>query len=81
MFRRFAFSAALLLAATASNAQTLTNLTHQPPDGAIITMQLTDGTVLAQGGGETDWWKLTPDITGSYKNGTWSNLAKQPDAS
>jgi len=78
MFRRFAFSAALLLAATASNAQTLTNLTHQPPDGAIITMQLTDGTVLAQGGGETDWWKLTPDNTGSYKNGTWSKMASLP---
>ena len=24
---------------------------------------------------EQDWWKLTPDINGSYVNGTWSKLA------
>ncbi|HZI76055.1 MAG TPA: kelch repeat-containing protein, partial [Gemmatimonadales bacterium] len=26
----------------------------------------------------TDWWKLTPDNTGSYLNGTWSQLASLP---
>ena len=25
--------------------------------------------------GYIDWWKLTPDINGSYVNGTWSKLA------
>jgi hypothetical protein len=80
MFRRFALTLAALFAAApfGASAQTLTNLTHQPPDGAIITMQMTDGTVLAQGGGETDWWKLTPDNTGSYKNGTWTKMASLP---
>jgi hypothetical protein len=61
-----------------SAAQTITRLNHQPPDGAILTFQLTDGTVMAQGGGDSDWWKLTPDITGSYVNGTWTKLASLP---
>jgi hypothetical protein len=61
-----------------SAAQTITRLKHQPPDGAILTFQLTDGTVMAQGGGDSDWWKLTPDITGSYVNGTWTQLASLP---
>ena len=25
--------------------------------------------------GFSDWWKLTPDINGSYVNGTWTQLA------
>ncbi len=33
---------------------------------------------MAQGGGDSDWWKLTPDNTGSYVNGTWSKLASLP---
>jgi hypothetical protein len=36
---------------------------------------LTDGTVFCQNSGTNQWWKLTPDITGSYVNGTWSQLA------
>src|ERR1700722_9584394 len=39
---------------------------------------LTDGTVLVQDAGGTDWWKLTPDATGSYLNGTWTQLASPP---
>jgi hypothetical protein len=73
--------AAMTLAAAmpfSAGAQSLTNLTHQPPDGAIITMQMTDGTVIVQGGGETDWWKLTPNNTGSYVNGTWTQIASLP---
>jgi hypothetical protein len=61
-----------------SAAQTLTQLKHQPPDGATITFQLTDGTVMAQGNNDSDWWKLTPDNTGSYVNGTWSKLPNLP---
>ena len=65
----------LLGACCLSQAQTLTNLTNQPPDGAGIVFLLTDGTVLAQGNQGQDWWKLTPDINGSYVNGTWSQVA------
>ena len=80
MLRRFAPLLAVLFATIPSlaPAQSLTNLVHQPPDGAIITMQMTDGTVLAQGGGETDWYKLTPDNKGSYVNGTWTKMASLP---
>ncbi|HUI42890.1 MAG TPA: hypothetical protein VL523_13070 [Terriglobia bacterium] len=71
------FSVVLLLlcATTISLAQSVTRLTHQPPDGAIFSLQLTDGSVMVQGYAESDWWKLTPDITGSYLNGTWTQLA------
>ncbi|MFI5299534.1 MAG: hypothetical protein ACHREM_15700 [Polyangiales bacterium] len=42
---------------------------------------LTDGSVMVQdlntyGNG---WWKLTPDTTGSYVNGTWTTLAPMPN--
>ena len=40
---------------------------------------LTDGRVLAQGYGDSDWWILTPDITGSYVNGTWTQAASLPE--
>jgi ribosomal protein L24E len=61
-----------------SFAQTLTNLKHQPPDGAGIGFVLTDGTVLFQGNQLSDWYLLTPDITGSYLNGTWKKVGSLP---
>ena len=85
--RKFSLAITLLLLATCicSQAQTLTNLAHSAPDGAQLTFLLTDGTVLAQGYGDRDWWKLTPDINGSYVNGTWTQVASlasnySPDA-
>ena len=76
---------ALSLAGLGVQAQTLTNLTHPAPDGAALEMQLTDGTVLVQGYQGQDWYKLTPDNTGSYVNGTWTQVASlesgyDPDA-
>jgi hypothetical protein len=65
----------LLVMSGAAIAQTLTALKHQPPDGVGLSFQLTDGTVMVQGNSGNDWWKLTPDNTGSYVNGTWSQLA------
>jgi hypothetical protein len=77
--RGFLVVTALLLAVCGiSTAQTITQLKHQPPDGATISFQLTDGTVMAQGNNDSDWWKLTPDNTGSYVNGTWTRLASLP---
>lgn len=46
--------------------------------GAANPLQLTDGTVLIQDGGCTDWWRLTPDKFGSYANGTWTQIAPIP---
>jgi hypothetical protein len=46
---------------------------------AGTSLLLTDGTVMVQDAGAGDWWKLTPDATGSYRNGTWSQLASMPN--
>lgn len=79
MPRKILFAAVVfLLSATTLFSQSLQNLVHQPPDGAGIGFLLTDGTVLYQGGAESDWWKLTPDINGSYVNGTWARMANLP---
>ncbi len=59
-------------------AQKLTPLTHPAPDGAYVEYLLTDGSVLVQGHGCSDWWKLTPSNTGSYINGTWIQVASLP---
>jgi hypothetical protein len=60
---------------SALQAQTVQKLTNQPANGAILEFQLTDGTVMVQSDNYSDWYKLTPDITGSYVNGTWTKLA------
>jgi len=58
-----------------AQAQTMTNLLHTAPEGADLTLQLTDGTVIAQSASDgSHWYKLTPDIMGSYQKGTWSRL-------
>jgi len=77
--RKFVLTVVVLLAVSgAALAQTLTTLKNQPPDGVIISYQLTDGTVMVQGNNCSDWWKLTPDNTGSYIDGTWTQLASLP---
>jgi hypothetical protein len=67
----------------AAQAQTWTPLKNQPTFSPASIFLMTDGTVLAQdigscGCGAPDWWKLTPDKTGSYVNGTWSQIASMP---
>jgi len=58
---------------------TLIPLANQLPNGITFTLLLTDGTVMAQDGTYyNQWWKLTPDIDGSYLNGTWTQLASLP---
>ncbi len=61
-----------------SLAQKLTQLVHRAPDGVFVEYLLTDGTVLVQGGSCTDWWRLTPDQSGSYVKGTWKQAASLP---
>ena len=71
MPRKFLLLAVVLVFSAANLfSQSIQNLVHQPPDGAGIGFLLTDGSVLYQGNAESDWWKLTPDINGSYLNGT-----------
>ena len=53
-----------------------TLLSQLAPDFTGTMLLLTDGTVMVQGYDPGDnWMRLTPDATGSYVNGTWSNLA------
>ncbi len=60
-------------------------LTHNPPVNVGAILQLTDGTVIAHEENDQNgnvatlaWYKLTPDINGSYVNGTWSQIANLP---
>ncbi|HVN64878.1 MAG TPA: hypothetical protein VMT58_09595 [Candidatus Binataceae bacterium] len=59
---------------TALNDQPYSHTPDFYPGGVFL---LTDGTVLAEDDDLTDvaWWRLTPDNTGSYINGTWTKAA------
>jgi hypothetical protein len=58
-------------------AGTWTALANQAPGGVAIQMLLLlpDGTVMAQQYFNNNWYRLTPDIHGSYVNGTWTARA------
>jgi hypothetical protein len=67
-------------------AQTFTPLTNTPNfvnasqgGGPGLVQVLTDGRVLAEDADANDWWTLTPDNTGSYLNGTWTQVASPPN--
>jgi hypothetical protein len=60
------------------SAQTWAPLTNQPGFSASNAYLLQDGRVMVQDTGAQDWWALTPDVNGSYQNGTWSQLASFP---
>lgn len=47
-------------------------------NGAGSELLMTDGTVLVQDYCSPNWWALTPDSTGSYLNGTWTEKAAMP---
>ena len=47
-------------------------------NGVGTMLLLSDGTIMATDGNDAvskSWYKLTPDSTGSYANGTWTTLA------
>lgn len=54
---------------------TWTNLTNAPPAAVATMLLMTDGSVLAQGVSTNQWYRLAPDASGSYANGTWTTLA------
>lgn len=71
--------AALLTAAAPAFAATWTpNKNPAPLAGATAQALLTDGTVIMQDASTSNWYRLTPDNTGSYVNGTWSQIASMP---
>jgi hypothetical protein len=66
-----------------ASAQKWTPLKNQAPGSIAMAVLLTDGTVMAHetmGGGKVgeNWFRLTPDKSGSYVNGTWTKLASTP---
>jgi hypothetical protein len=73
--------AGLVAVANFATAQTWQPLKNQPTFGGVGAMLLlTDGTVLVHREplDSQNWHKLTPDIHGSYVNGTWSQVASLP---
>jgi hypothetical protein len=79
MFRRIALAFGFCALPCLAGAQTLVSLAHPAPEGADITLQMTDGTVLGHSASnQSNWYKLTPDINGSYVNGTWVKVAALP---
>ena len=49
-----------------------------PVGGLNNPLLLTDGSVILHQIVTPNWYKLTPDIFGSYVNGTWSQIASMP---
>jgi len=83
-FRTLAIALLTLLAwsGIASSQEPITSkwtkLKNQPTFNTDTAVLLTDGTVMMHQYNSTAWWRLTPDITGNYVNGTWSALASMP---
>jgi len=50
-------------------------LKSQPTWETDTGLVLTDGTIMVHQYNSGVWWRLTPDINGSYVNGTWTTLA------
>ena len=53
---------------------------NRPSGNPILSnpLLLTDGTVIAHVSCSGTWWRLKPDSSGSYVNGTWSTIASLP---
>jgi hypothetical protein len=71
------------LAVAPASAQSWTPVQNVPNIGAGAVALLTDGRVLVHDeSGNTgtwgNWWTLTPDNTGSYAHGTWTQVATMP---
>jgi len=79
LIRAAAAAFSVLTAAQAGLAQTWTRTVRNPPAAVNLMLLLSDGTVMAaNNNGSTFgsvWYRLTPDIHGSYVNGTWTTLA------
>jgi hypothetical protein len=62
-------------AGPASPWQLLTNPLGRNASNPLL---LTDGTAIVHISETPDWWRLTPDINGSFVSGTWSPIASLP---
>ncbi len=77
--RIFVLILALFISHTTSViAQSWQPLSDQPFISASVPILLTDGTVIVHDADSPEWWRLTPDDSGNYINGTWSQCASMP---
>ncbi|MBV8477357.1 MAG: hypothetical protein JOZ36_11880 [Acidobacteria bacterium] len=69
-----------LAVTTFARSQTWIPLVNQPNASLALSnpLLLTDGTVIAHEGCGRTWWRLIPDASGSYVNGTWRQIASLP---
>ncbi len=76
-----AASASALTEPPTITSGTWTPLNNTPSFDPAGVFLLTDGRVLVQDGTMTNvaWWTLTPDNTGSYINGTWTEVSAPSD--
>lgn len=71
---------ALLISSQAMAVGNWTPLAHNAPASVDLLLLLSDGTVMAQRSGtSSNWFRLTPDIHGSYINGAWTTLPSMHD--
>src|SRR5215831_18474821 len=78
----------ICLAATGANAAVQSGTWHplnhalctdsQPCFSPRAALLLTDGTVIINEQCGSQWFRLTPDINGSYRNGSWSQISSLP---
>jgi hypothetical protein len=57
---------------------TWATVTKAPAAGLSNPLLLTDGTVIVADGDTPNWYKLTPDSSGNYADGTWTQIASLP---
>lgn len=77
----FSLLLCLTLGTRSAPAQSWNTLTNSPPAGIELCLLLTDGSVLCEANVVyklARWYKLQPDLKGSYLNGTWSAVASMP---
>src|SRR5689334_21423466 len=77
---RVSFLVSLMLGAPLLSAQSWQNISAPLPRAVSPSapILLSDGSVLVHNSCGSDWYKLTPDSSGSYVNGTWSTVALLP---
>src|SRR5262245_27889077 len=68
-------ASAVLLAGHVAFAGTWRSVNNPPTFGASTMLQLTDGRVLVQNEGGSDWYVWKPDAFGSYQRGTFTRVA------
>jgi hypothetical protein len=75
---KFVMVGILLAWSAMASAQQWIAPTTPPQFNVGIALLLTDGTIMVQENKTPNWWKLTPDINGFYRFGSWTQLAAFP---